>query len=188
MVGVIAAGCSGAPETAVTADVPAASELPEVEPAATEVVLASFTATEAGPPLVDNGEPLAVYVLRRGETLDHFARWSGLPVEEIADRSGLPLDTMLEVGTAIAVPVDADGRARIEGRRDAHHLRRAEGYLASRGGATGSEFYRVRTGDTAWSIAEAHGDVPVWLVETYNPSIDLDALRPGMELLLPVLN
>ncbi len=77
-------------------------------------------------------------------------------------------------------------RSLVEQRRDAHHVRRAEGWLASRGGSVGDEFYRVKTGDTAWTIARDHGNLPVWVVETWNPAVDLEALRPGQELMLPL--
>ncbi len=130
---------------------------------------------------------LAVYHLRRGESLAHFARWSELPVEDIAELSALPLDDMLPVGTAVLVPLDVEGRGKLEANRDAHHLRRAEAYLASRGGSVGTEFHRVRTGESAWTVAKENSRIPVWLLETYNPSVDLDHLHPGMELMVPVL-
>ena len=132
-------------------------------------------------------EPLVAYTLRRGETLDHFARWSELPVEIIAEASAVSLTATLDVGTIVQVPADHARRSRIEQARDAHHLRRAEGYLESRGGASATRFYVVKTGDTAWSIARRQGDVPVWLVEAFNPSMNLDALRPGEVLMLPIL-
>lgn len=134
----------------------------------------------------DVGEPTVTYHLRRGETLDHFARWADLPVEILADTSGLPLTEPLAVGTLVRVPADSDRRSRIEVRRDAHHERRAEGYLASRGGSVGTEFHVVRTGQTAWAIAKENGDLPVWLLETFNPSLDLDYLKPGQAVMLPV--
>jgi hypothetical protein len=130
---------------------------------------------------------VAVYTLRRGESLAHFARWSGLPVEDIAELSGLSLDELLPVGVAVHLPLDAEGRAQLEAERDAHHLRRAEAYITSRGGSVGTEFHRVRTGESAWTVAKDNARIPVWLLETYNPSVDLENLRPGMELMLPVL-
>lgn len=150
---------------------------------------------EDAPPSVGDEalpEPHAVaavarFKLRRGETPSHFARWSGLPVEVIAEASGLSLGGTYPVGTEIRVPADPERQAELERAREAHHARRAEGYLASRGGARGTEFYTVRTGDTAWSIAmDAHG-IPVWLLETYNPSVDLERLRPGQDLMVPIL-
>ncbi len=137
------------------------------------------------PALREVDEPVATYALRRGESLAHFARWAELPVEVIADESGLGLAEPLAVGTEIRVPADHARRSRIETGRDAHHVRRAEGYLESRGGAVGTDFYVVRTGDTAWDIAKQHGDLPVWILETFNPSLDLEDLRPGQAVMYP---
>ena len=131
------------------------------------------------------GEPIVTYHLRRGESLAHFARWSDLPVEIIAEASEQPLDAALPVGTVVRVPASPDRRSRIEASRDAHHERRTEGYLASRGGAVDTEFYVVRTGDSGWGIAKRHG-LPVWLVEAFNPSLDFEGLRPGQAVMLPV--
>jgi LysM repeat protein len=129
----------------------------------------------------------ASYRLRRGETLAHFARWSGLPVETIAEVSGLSLGGQYPVGTEVSVPLAGVDLGVLEQRREEHRTRRVEGYLAGRGGSSGTEFYVVKTGDSAWSIAHADHGMPVWLLEAYNPLVDLDRLRPGQELMLPVL-
>ena len=129
----------------------------------------------------------ASFTLRHGERLDHFARWSRLPVEVIAEASGLNLSRPYRAGIEIQVPVEGEALASLQTARDAHHTKRAEGYLASRGGAIGSEFVTVRTGDNATSIAREQQGLPLWLVETYNPSVDLDQLRPGQQLMVPVL-
>lgn len=131
--------------------------------------------------------PMAVYTLRHGETLDHFARWSGYAVEDIAGFSGLSLDGEYAVGTTIQLPVQDDAAAAIDLARAEHWSKRLDGYLASRGGAVGTEFYQVRTGDSAWGIARHTYAIPMWVLEMYNPSVDLDALRPGQELMVPKL-
>jgi LysM repeat protein len=130
--------------------------------------------------------PSAAYDLRRGESLAHFARWSGLSVEDIAVASTLDLEGHYPVGTVVVVPGEEPAQRALLDRRDEHHKRRAEAYMASRGGAAATTFVAVRTGDTAWSIA-ASLDAPVWLLETFNPSLDLDRLRPGQELMVPTL-
>ena len=127
------------------------------------------------------------FALRRGETLAHFARWAELPVEVIAEHSQLDLAGTYPVGTEVSVPLEEPDIAVLVSARDAHHIERAEGYLRGRGGAVRSDFVTVSTGDTAWGIAHGRLDIPVWLLETYNPSADLDALRPGQELMYPVL-
>lgn len=130
----------------------------------------------------------ASFTLRHGETLHHFARWSGLPVETVADSSGLDLSGTYRAGDTVVIPLDdLEQRSTIESARDAHHTRRAEGYLASRGGAIGVEFVTVATGDSATSIAREQMGLPLWLLQTYNPSVDLDRIRPGQELMVPVV-
>ena len=141
--------------------------------------------TPLTPTAEDPPEPFATYTLRRGESLAHFARWAQLPVEVIAEASDRSLHELLPVGTEIRVPADHDRRSLIEQARDGHHTRRAEGYLASRGGTVGTEFHLVRSGDTAWSIAKQYR-LPVWLLETFNPSLDMERLRPGQSLMMPV--
>ncbi len=130
---------------------------------------------------------VAAFELRRGETLAHFARWSDVPVEEIASTSQLDLGGIYPVGTEILIPADSEQASRIEERRRGHHDRRVESYLGTRGGALGDEVYAVRTGDSAWKIARVEYDVPVWVLESYNPGVNLDRLTPGMELTMPII-
>lgn len=133
------------------------------------------------------GPPAMHFTLRRGETLAHFARWSEIPVEDIAQSSELDLEGDYAVGTEISLVLSPDERSMVEMRRDTHHQVRAENYLASRG-AAGTDFYTVKSGDSAWTIARDREGMPVWLLESLNPSVDLDRLRPGDSLLVPVFN
>ena len=167
----------------------AAEEVPEVaasEPIQeAEAVPESLEAMLAVEP--EEEAPSSTFTLRHGETLAHFARWSELPVEEIAAISDLDLGGVYPVGTEVRVPVSGEQLTALEMRREAHSHRRVDGYLASRGGSIGTEFYDVRTGDTAWDIARSNYGMPLWMLEAYNPSVDLDNLRPGQSLMLPVL-
>ena len=165
-------------------ELPEFSEVPMHEIALHEDAAAADAATASE--LV----PTAGYQLRRGESLAHFARWSGVPVEVIAEASGLELSGNYAVGTDVVIPLSGE-EGEIEGidsRRDSHQTKRVEGYLSARGGADQAATYKVRTGDTAWSIATENQGIPVWLVEAYNPSIDLDRLSPGQALQLPVIS
>jgi len=192
--GMAACGSLTTTDTVVNEYSPKTTDLIELEAVDTDepaIVEVAMDVMEL-PTLVDEegDEPLPAttsYTLRRGETLAHFARWSGLPVEAIAETSGLDLFDTFDVGTELRVPISGEARAELETERDLHHTRRAEGYLAARGGAVGTEFYTVQTGDSAWTIARNQRGIPVWLLETYNPSSNLDRLRPGEELMVPII-
>ncbi len=191
----LAAGCStSAPVAEAPIDVApqARVELEDTGFAVTAqaVSIEAVAPEEVGPaaertlsPPVEHPAPR--FALRRGESLAHFARWSGVPVEDVAEASGLELAGIYPVGTEIFVP-GADV-AVIERERVLHEGKRLTDYLASRGGAIATEELRVRTGDSAWAIARDQVGVPVWVIEAYNPTVDLEALRPGQALEVPVL-
>jgi hypothetical protein len=142
--------------------------------------------TEAVPETSE--EPVyADFELRHGESLYHFAKWARLPVETVAEASGLDLSGDYAVGTTVRLPIEGEALSHVIGVREAHHVMRAEGYLASRGGSVGAEFVTVRTGENAWKIAHDQQGIPIWLLQTYNPSVDLELLRPGQQLMVPVI-
>lgn len=148
--------------------------------------------TEDGDPAAEDAVAEATpagtrFNLQRGETLAHFARWAELPVESIADASSLDLDGRYPVGTEIRVPLDPQGIARVRAARADHRTARVEGYLARRGGAAGVDAHTVRSGESAWAIARDTHGIPVWVLEAYNPEVNLDRLRPGQSLSVPVL-
>jgi hypothetical protein len=158
--------------------------------------IAALPVSEQAPELVDvtpapplrSLPTLQSYELRRGETLEHFARWSGLPAQSIADASALSLEQdQLPAGTIVRLPLDADGVVRLAAAREEHHTRRAQQWVRSRGGEVGTAFHRVRSGQTARDIVQQYGELPMWVIETYNPEVDLQGLRPGQQLLLPLL-
>ncbi len=170
--------------TAASHDTSTAVESTSAEVTVAEAAQSIAPATDAA---MEEGAHCPSFTLRRGETLAHFARWAELPVEVIAEHSSLDLGGTYPVGTEVSVPLEEGDVAALISARDAHHIERAEGYLRGRGGAVRSDFVTVSTGDTAWGIAHGRLDIPVWLLETYNPSTDLDQLRPGQELMYPVL-
>ena len=154
-----------------------------------EVTQASSEEVLHGPSAESIEIPAAypVVKLRRGETLAHFARWSGLTVESIADASLVDLEGDYPVGLEITLPVTSEEMANIADRREKHRVTRVDGYLASRGGSVKSDFYTVQSGDNAWVVARKKHGIPVWVLESFNPSIDLDKLRPGQPLMVPVI-
>lgn len=193
---IIACGTHEEPNTSPAFEATRATEVVPTEDTDQVVFAAPSPSIEEPPTPVETPElepllparvPVHTFELRRGETLHHFARWSEQPIEIIAELSQLELDGEYQVGTEVKLILDAEERASVEARRDAHHQTRANNYLASRG-STRTDFYTVRTGDTAWTIARTFEGMPVWLLESMNPSVDLDTLRPGQELMVPVFN
>src|SRR5687768_10564390 len=81
------------------------AEQPVAAPAVEVVPVLALDPPEEEEPVAEPVSPVVVdttaYTLRRGETLAHFARWAELPVEVVAESSGLPLDGVYPVGTVV---------------------------------------------------------------------------------------
>jgi membrane-bound lytic murein transglycosylase D len=52
----------------------------------------------------------------------------------------------------------------------------------------GSTNYTVRSGDTLWLVLQKFGGVPTWLLEQYNPNVNLLQLRAGAQLVVPTVS
>ncbi len=68
-------------------------------------------------------------------------------------------------------------------RREYHRHLQEEFFAAHR--IAGTENYGVKRGDSLWTIAQQHGDLPIWLVAQYNPDVDFNDMRPGTTITLP---
>ena len=156
--------------------------------AAAEPTLATEEAPVEGEVLTVEAQlPMVSYALGHGETLDHFARWSNTPVEELAALSGLSLDGHYQPGTEVSMFLDEAGQLQFSEARATETRERVERYLSRRGGLVGDDSYEVRTGDSAWRIARRGGRLPLWVVQAYNPETDLETIKPGDTLVLPVV-
>ena len=68
-------------------------------------------------------------------------------------------------------------------RREYHHHLQEEFFAAHR--IAGTESYVVKRGESLWTIAQQHADLPVWLVAQYNPDVNFSDIRPGTTIALP---
>ena len=43
----------------------------------------------------------------------------------------------------------------------------------------------VKRGESLWTIAQQHADLPIWLLAQYNPDVNFSDIRPGTTIALP---
>jgi membrane-bound lytic murein transglycosylase D len=123
-------------------------------------------------------------IVQPGETLGHFADWSGISSQALRALNKLHKNAMVTVGHKVKLDftrVSAEQFA--AARREYHHRLQEEYFAAHR--IAGTENYSVKRGDSLWVIAEQHADLPVWLVAQYNPDVDFNDMRPGTVITLP---
>lgn len=119
-----------------------------------------------------------------GETLSHFAQWSGLSVQTIASESGLDVNTPLSIGSMVRLPLSKEAAELVAAARETFHDQRYSDWVGDR--YEMHQMVTVQLGQTAGEIAWEH-DADVWQLQMLNPGVDLESLRPGQELVVPYL-
>ena len=124
--------------------------------------------------------------VRRGDSLVGLAYVAGVSVESIVDLNEIDPRATLQPGATLLMPLEAElADAFMEARTFAREDRLGR-YISGRGGLVSVEPHSVRTGETGWGIAHGQAGVPVWVLASFNPDVELDQLGIGQHLQLPV--
>ena len=118
------------------------------------------------------------------ETLGHYADWLELPTATLRRLNGMNMATPLILGQALRLDFGRVARAQFEARRRQYHQALEAAFFARRR-IVGTETYVIRRGDTLYNLAQRNAGTPVWLLQQYNPDIDLLQLRAGTQVVLP---
>lgn len=156
----------------------------EVEP----IEVAAGTGESVEPPSVaSETQPSGIEItVRRGDSLVGLAYVAGVSVESIVDLNEIDARTTLQPGATLLIPLEAElADAFMEARAFAREDRLGR-YISGRGGLVSVEPHSVRTGETGWGIAHGQAGVPVWVLASFNPDVELDQLGIGQHLQLPV--
>jgi membrane-bound lytic murein transglycosylase D len=119
------------------------------------------------------------------ETLGHYADWLQLPAAQLRELNKLGPRTGLQVGRTFHLEFTRATRAQFERRRKLYHQQLQSAYFATHR-IEGTEAHVAQKGDTLWGLTR-HGALPDWLLQQYNPDVDFANLRPGTQVLLPVV-
>ena len=118
------------------------------------------------------------------ETLGHYADWLNVSAARLRRINHLKSRAPLLLGRRFYLDFSRVDRASFEAARRAFHAQTQAAYFESRR-IVGSEVYVVRRGDTLWSVTQHYSQLPVWLLQQYNPDADLSELRAGTQLVVP---
>ncbi|MGA2342068.1 MAG: transglycosylase SLT domain-containing protein [Steroidobacteraceae bacterium] len=186
-----AAGTAGPQSPAAESAAPAAEKIaaPPREPV-TRRQTESAALLPAGPPT--GGTDTTDYgvaaddtvVVQVGETLGHFSDWSGVDSQRLRALNRLHKDARVTVGHRIKLDLSkVTAEQFTAARREYHHRLQEEFFAAHR--IAGTESYVVKRGESLWTIAQQHADLPIWLVAQYNPDVNFGDIRPGTTIALP---
>ena len=119
------------------------------------------------------------------ETLGHYARWLGIRAWDLRRLNNLRYEQSLTVNQKLKIPLAKGGKARFEAQRYEFHKEIVEDFFAAYRLLEGTRNYRVKAGDTIWSLCENEFELPFWLVKKYNESVNFSQLKPGVRLVVP---
>jgi membrane-bound lytic murein transglycosylase D len=123
--------------------------------------------------------------VQAAETLGHFARWTGLSPERLRAINHLKASETVQLGHRLKVEFSGTTAAAFEMHRTEFHRVMQAAYFDTHR-ITATERVRLAAGDSVWSLIHRR-QVPEWLLRQYNPSLDFAAVRPGMEINVPVV-
>jgi membrane-bound lytic murein transglycosylase D len=167
---------AAAEPTAAVIDSPVETQTPSVGPGTGSAAAAEFTDI-----MVARDDTIRVI---SEETLGHYADWLGLPASRLSAINKLRPGQPLLLGQRLKLDFSRVARADFEQkRRDFHAALQARYFENQR--ITGTEIYIVRRGDSAWAVTQRYGGLPTWLLQQYNPDVDLGELRAGVQLIVP---
>ncbi len=120
------------------------------------------------------------------ETLGHVSEWLQLPISKLRRLNRLSSRRVLHMGQRLRLDFSRVDRDTFLQRRLEFHKGIEEDFFGSYH-VTGTLDHKLRRGDSLWVLAHQTYRVPTWLIQRYNPDIDLTQLTPGIELTIPVI-
>lgn len=138
-----------------------------------------------------SADPIDYSVARDGtirvtadETLGHYADWLGVPTDNLRTLNHLKARRPVLIGQRIRLNFRKVAREGFEQRRREYHRALQASYFASHR-IVGTEVYVARPGDSLWTLTQHGAQLPMWLLQQYNPDVDLAELHAGVKLAMP---
>ena len=124
--------------------------------------------------------------VQTGETLGHYADWLDLRASRLRALNGMSYGAPLTVHRHLRMDFSSVSRADFERKRLEFHEDIQEAFFAE-WEITGTETHRLRKGDSLWVLSHRKFRVPLWLIQQYNPDLDLSSPSAGSSVSVPVV-
>jgi peptidoglycan lytic transglycosylase D len=123
-------------------------------------------------------------VVATAETLGHYADWLRVSAARLRTLNKLGYGKPVIVGHKVHLDFHRVSHEAFEQKRHDYHQTLQASYFASHR-IVGTEVYIARRGDSTWTITQRFAELPVWLIQQYNPDLDLADLHPGTQIVMP---
>jgi len=120
------------------------------------------------------------------ETLGHYAEWSRVSVQLIRKINGFKYGRFIRLNQKIKIPFSRVTPDVFFQKRSEYHKGIQEDFFENYKVEKTIE-YTVKRGITVWEICNEIYDIPLWLLKRYNPKTDLENLKKGEKLTIPMV-
>ncbi len=120
------------------------------------------------------------------ESLRLYADFLKTSVASIRSVNGLKSGSSVTPGQRLIVPFDQLTPNSFEEKR-LDFLQETEDDFFAAFSVIGQKSYTVSAGDTLWDLCYNKFEIPLWLLERYNSTLDLSRLRSSQELTIPLI-
>src|SRR5579872_82130 len=118
------------------------------------------------------------------ETLGHYAEWLNVSAARLRQVNRMKFGRPVLIGHKLKLDFGRVSRDAFETKRRAYHEELQATYFAEHR-IVGTEVYIVRRGDALWTVTKRFAELPIWLLQQYNPDVDLADLHPGTQIVMP---
>jgi membrane-bound lytic murein transglycosylase D len=126
-------------------------------------------------------------VVEPDESLGLYANWLGLrSASSIRKLNKLKSSRHVRIGKVIYLPIKKQTQKEKYNQQRLDYHRELQDEFRANFKITGVETYKVRLGDSAWSISIKQG-VPLWLLKRYNPKLFSTLSQVGDVINIPVI-
>jgi membrane-bound lytic murein transglycosylase D len=123
-------------------------------------------------------------VVLADETLGHYADWLGVTAARLRTINNMKYGRPVLIGRRVKLDLAKSTPEEFEKRRREYHAGLQAGYFSAHR-IIGTEVYIARRGDSLWTVTQRYTRLPVWLLQQYNPDVDLSEMRAGTEIVVP---
>jgi membrane-bound lytic murein transglycosylase D len=118
------------------------------------------------------------------ETLGHYADWLGVTSARLREINHMKFRSPMLIGQRIRLDFSLVTPEVFETLRHEYHRELQAAYFAGHR-IVGTEIRIARAGDSVWTLSQHRAQLPLWLLQQYNPDLDLTALRTGTQIVMP---
>lgn len=121
------------------------------------------------------------------ETIGHYAEWSKVKADLIRRINGFRYGRYIHLNQKIKIPFLQVTPDVFFQKRSEYHKSIQEDFFENYKVEKTIKF-SAKPGTTVWEICNEIYDIPLWLLRRYNPNANLENLRRGEELIIPMVS